>query len=43
MKPRMSKKPVRKEKKRSETFFLVMTLVIFLVLAIFLFWYFGTI
>lgn len=43
MKSRVNKKPAKEQKKRSETFFLVLTLLIFLVLAIFLFWYFGTI
>jgi hypothetical protein len=43
MNPRINKKPAKKEQKRSESFFLIMTVLIFIVLAIFLFWYFGDI
>lgn len=43
MNPRINKKPATKQKKRSEVFFLLITVLIFLVLAIFLFWYFGDI
>jgi hypothetical protein len=32
MKSRVNKKPAKEQKKRSETFFLVMTLLIFLIL-----------
>lgn len=43
MNPRINKKPEKIQKKRSEVFFLVITVLIFLVLAIFLFWFFGDI
>jgi hypothetical protein len=43
MNPRINKKPAKKERRRSEAFFLIMTVLLFLALAIFLFWYFGTI
>ena len=37
------KKPAKKESKRSPAFILIITVLVFLALAIFLFWYFGNI
>ena len=43
MNPHIHKKPAKKESQRSPAFILFITVLIFLALAIFLFWYFGDI
>lgn len=43
MTTRINKRPEKKNKRQSEVFFLVLTVLIFLVLAVFLFWFFGTV